>query len=65
MLLNPPKIITWLLAIALGVTGILLWPQVGVITKPTSITISAAVLAFWLEAAAFGLLGLSVLFRRL
>ncbi len=65
MPLQPPKVITWLLALALGVLGILIWPQVGVVAKPEFIALPAATLSFWLEAAAFVLLCLAGLLKAL
>ncbi len=65
MLLQPPKVITWFLALVLGVLGILIWPQVGVVAKPDFIALPAATLAFWLEAAAFVLLSLAGFIRAL
>lgn len=65
MHLHSPTVFTWLLALVLGVLGILIWPQVGIVIKPDFIALPAATLAFWLEASAFVLLSLAGLLRPL
>lgn len=65
MRMNPPRVITWVAALILGVLGILVWPEVGVVPKPDFIKVATPILAFWMEAAAFLLLCLGSLFKGL
>ena len=54
MRLNPPKVITWLIAVIIGVLGILMYFKVFAIP-------GFAVKPFYLEMAAFVLLALATL----
>lgn len=57
MRLTPPATATWLIAVVLGVCGILLHQRV--------VQIRLGIESFWLVASAFMLLAVAALFRRL